>query len=180
VELSEVTAKPEIVGPKELGKLPPRALVAFAARCARRVQPLFVRAHFTGGKYDPTVDEAIRFAEDFAAGVQGEHTAVAIDEVAEAVTHAAGQATRPGEIRVLEAAANAADAASAAYNLARHPTIEDAAVEAAFACAAACAAGGTDDEADLALTTRQDYNFLVSRPDLEDDPAIWPNDFGPS
>jgi hypothetical protein len=179
VELLAVTAKPEFVGPKELDRLPPRALVAFAARCARRVQSLFVRAHFAGGKHDPTVDEAIRLAEDFAAGVQAKQVAVAIDEVAEAVAQAAGQATRPGEVRVLEAAANAADAASAAYNLALHPTSEDAAVEAAFACAAACAAGGTDAGADLALTTRQDFDYLLSRPDLEDDPSIWPNEFGP-
>jgi hypothetical protein len=55
---------------EELAKLPRWAVVAFAARCARRLQPVFVKKAKQAGmteKHLNTVDKAISLAEDSAA-----------------------------------------------------------------------------------------------------------------
>jgi hypothetical protein len=49
----------------ELDKLPARATAAFAARCARRVQPLF-GSHLPGGE---AIEHAIVVAEQLASGI---------------------------------------------------------------------------------------------------------------
>lgn len=60
-------AYPELPTPEEIKALPSRAIVAFAARCARRVQPLFLK-----GPLEPSFrvarvfEKAIIFAERFA------------------------------------------------------------------------------------------------------------------
>ena len=55
----------------EMGQLPLRALVAFAVRCARRVQPLFTLPddHPEKQKHIAAVERASRTAEAFARGI---------------------------------------------------------------------------------------------------------------
>ncbi len=56
--------------PNDLKLLPLRALVAYAARCARRVQPLYAIPddHPDARSSSEAIDQAIALAEDFAAG----------------------------------------------------------------------------------------------------------------
>ena len=56
---------PGVPSEEELKALPLRAMVAFAARCARRVQPLF---NSRDEQFIRAVDTAITVAEDEAAG----------------------------------------------------------------------------------------------------------------
>jgi hypothetical protein len=55
----------------DLKKLPLRAIVAFAARCARRVEPVAVPPddHLEKERLRSAVAEALRVAEDFARGL---------------------------------------------------------------------------------------------------------------
>lgn len=54
------------VAPEELAELPRRAVVAFAARCARRMQPFRASEPDPGERYYREVDRAILVAEEFA------------------------------------------------------------------------------------------------------------------
>lgn len=58
---------------KDLKKLSPRARAAYAARCARRVQPLYTSAD---PRHIEAVENAIAMAERFAGGACAVHTAV--------------------------------------------------------------------------------------------------------
>lgn len=53
---------------EEIEKLPRWARVAFAARCARRVEPFYLRVPMLGKKYGPAVTRAIDVAFGFSSG----------------------------------------------------------------------------------------------------------------
>ena len=57
----------EVSGVIDLGRLAPRAIVAYAARCARRVQPLLQR-DAPGAEQLANTEREIALAERFAAG----------------------------------------------------------------------------------------------------------------
>jgi hypothetical protein len=57
---------------RRLGRLPWRAQVAFAARCARRVQPLATRLSDSPANHE-AVERAIRLAEQLARGDRSAH-----------------------------------------------------------------------------------------------------------
>ena len=91
---------------ERLAQLPRRAVVAFAARCTRRVQPL---THFIPQQDRDAIDRAIASAEAFAKGIAADwaaHRAAAADARAAAVAVVAAA--------VDAARATAADAARAA------------------------------------------------------------------
>jgi len=91
---------------ERLAQLPRRAVVAFAARCTRRVQPL---THFIPQQDRDAIDRAIASAEAFAKGTAADwaaHRAAAADARAAAVAVVAAA--------VDAARATAADAARAA------------------------------------------------------------------
>ena len=102
----------------EMGQLPLRALVAFAVRCARRVQPLFTLPddHPEKQKHIAAVERASRTAEAFARGIPE-----ADRDVAWAAARAAWAASMTSEAAGLPpnaawAAAAASDAAHAAFH----------------------------------------------------------------
>src|SRR4051794_36527393 len=72
---------------EELQRLPLRAIVAYAARCARRVRPLYrLPQDFPDRvKHELAVDHAIEYAENFAAGIRSaEFKAAAVRNAADA------------------------------------------------------------------------------------------------
>jgi hypothetical protein len=75
--------------PDDLRKLPPRALMAFAARCCRRIQPLYELPH--GQPHPTSLEEPLRAAEAFAK-MSGPVTADAAARLAAALQHAANAA----------------------------------------------------------------------------------------
>jgi len=104
---------------EELKALPLRAIVALAARCARRVQPLFNSRY---AELIRAVDEAIAVAENVASGkpvVRADRSAVAARGVAGLANSSrwnAREAAGSSEENGFDAAQNAADAAAdAAY-----------------------------------------------------------------
>ncbi|MEO1009164.1 MAG: hypothetical protein AAFX79_11400, partial [Planctomycetota bacterium] len=94
---------------KDLLKLPRLARVAFAARCARRVQPLY-RVLWPGApeKHVQALDHAATLAERFANGAPA-----SVDELAAA--HAAAHAADAAARAAARAAAAAHAAAAAAH-----------------------------------------------------------------
>jgi hypothetical protein len=108
---------------EHLKALPLRAIVAFAARCARRVEPLAQRP-----EGDPEreglrapIEAALRMAEDFARGADAApdpSVLAAIDPIAAAPGGA------PGARRAAAAAASAAHAAASAWHACEARAIE--------------------------------------------------------
>lgn len=121
---------------KEIRRLPRWAQVAFAARCARRVQPLFQAGWPKApAEHVEAVKRAIRIAETGAAGTT-RAGAVAVAASASAATRAVSAAS--GQARLSAAsAAYAADAAAVASTTAAFSA--DASVVAASARASAAA-----------------------------------------
>ncbi|MBV8232351.1 MAG: hypothetical protein JO329_20410, partial [Planctomycetaceae bacterium] len=117
---------------EQLTELPLRAIVAFAVRCARRVQPL---GHVLTEYRQIEVDDAIASAEGFARGGKA--------------VRAAGAAARAAN--AARAAARAVDAARAAAAKAAADSewvdAEDATAAAAWANAAADAAANAPSQA---------------------------------
>jgi hypothetical protein len=133
--------------------LPRRAVIAFAARCARRVQPLFPAEPPSG--FPPDKWEKHRL-----------DVALAIDA---AERYAGGRNNKPP---AADADARAADAAAAAAAAAARA--------AAFAAAAAAAARAAD-AADTS-SIRRDFDLLCGSAHLEswtEDTPIPPEFFGP-
>jgi hypothetical protein len=115
----------------DLEKLPLLALVAFAARCARRVQPLYRLPKDYPHKieYERAVERALQMAETFAAGmanilvvdkVVADHTVMA------AVEAEAAKAAAEAAVYAAEAASNAARPSGAAVVTAVTATDENA------------------------------------------------------
>ncbi len=94
---------------EDLKKLPLRAIVAGAARCARRVEPLaqLPEGHPEREGRRAAVDAAIRMAEDFARGAEV-HSAEAVVQAIDA-----SRAVASGDPRRDHAVASAAEAAHA-------------------------------------------------------------------
>jgi len=110
-ELHTVTLPTE----EELKALPLRAIVALAARCARRVQPLFNSRH---SELIRTVDAAIAVAEEVASGkpvVRADRLASAADEASSLADFSRWDARRAAHSRKkngFDAASSVADAAA--------------------------------------------------------------------
>ncbi len=101
---------------EHLKKLPLRAIVAFAARCARRVEHLaqLPAGHPQGEGRRMAVEAALRMAEAFARGSDAPP-----DEVVFAALHATrGVAGEPAGSQATTAAAEAAHAMASAWHLA--------------------------------------------------------------
>jgi mannitol/fructose-specific phosphotransferase system IIA component (Ntr-type) len=96
----------------ELKQLPLRALVALAARCARRVQPFFTLPddHPEKQRYVAAVERAIRTAEEFARGIP-----VAAPDAARAASNYRGFAATAASAAAwaAEVASKASDAEAA-------------------------------------------------------------------
>lgn len=80
--------------PDDMKKLPLRAIVAFAARCGRRVEHLAVPPgdHPEAAKLSAAIAEAIRVAEDFARGAETPSAEAAVEAIE------AGRAAVQGDI----------------------------------------------------------------------------------
>ena len=95
----------------DLKKLPLRAIVAFAARCARRVEHLAVLEvdHPEAARWNAAIAEAIRVAEDFARGLPCPTVDSAVREVEECRVFAPGDLARENAyaaiVRTVHAAA---------------------------------------------------------------------------
>ena len=118
---------------EKLTGLPRRAVVAFAARCARRVQPLFVAAWPDAPqKHLDAIEKAIVLAERYGQGDK----ITAADAYADAYADAVAYAARAADAR---AAAAYADAAAYAAYAAHAADAADAYADAAYAARAAAA-----------------------------------------
>lgn len=151
---------------EEIAKLPRLAIVAFAARCARRVQPLFGG----GEKHTTAVRIAIEVSEQCAAGNE------ATDP------HTAAHGARVGTGSAVAATAGSAAAASYAATSAGNATAMSAAKPAA--AAASCAASSVDYAKEAATTAaiRRDFDLLLEaseRENWDDDTPVPPEFFGP-
>jgi hypothetical protein len=140
--------------PDDLKKMPLRAIVAYAARCARRVQPLFrlVTEDIAGfTQYEAAVDRALSLAERFCVGDESEYHTLAA--AADAAATAADEVAACAPARAFAAAANAARAAANAAKAAVRAT---AAADHAYAAATTTAdhAAARDFEALLTLYSR--------------------------
>ncbi len=157
---------------EELRKLPRWACVAFAARCARRVQPLF-KFGWPGApdEHVRAVDRAIALAEESAH--MGRADSLILDAAraayaANAAARAANAAARAAN--AANAAARAARAAAYAANAAANAANDaDADADAADAAAAARGADAAARGADAAArgaaadaAARADYELLVA------------------
>src|ERR1051326_7857914 len=80
-------------GPEDLRALPPRGVIAFGARCCRRIQPLYELP--SAQPHPATLEDPIRAAEAFARG-DGPTTAVEASRLAVALSHAANAARAAG------------------------------------------------------------------------------------
>ncbi len=112
-----MTTARERVSKEGLQRLPLRGIVAFAARCARRVQPVFVAWNdgCGSGEQADAVEAAIRLAEDFAKGVRGP---AEVNDSMEPVFLAADDASRAADQTSAFEAGNAADTAAHAAHAA--------------------------------------------------------------
>lgn len=163
---------------EELATLPGREIVAFAARCARRVEPLFLASWPDAPEeHVLAVRHAIEIAEAVAAhatrGGDAAHAAYAVGD-ARVAAHAAYTV---GDARV--AAYTATRAADAAVYAAR---AADAArgVAAVYAARSAAYAAAADTEAVYAI--RSDYELLktaLAKGRLDDDTPVPPDFFPP-
>jgi hypothetical protein len=159
---------------EEIEKLPRFAAVAFAARCARRVQPLFIAGWPDAPRqHIDAVDRAITVAERSAAGAPGGAYAAA----AAAATAGAAAATAA---RAARAAMHAADAAVRAADAVYDPALAVAVVAAAVDAVAARAARAAVTAARAAI--RQDFEQLLSAAERDEwtyDTPVPPEFFGP-
>ena len=136
---------------ERLARLPHHAVVAFAARCARRVQPL---THVLSQQDQDAIDRALASAEAFAKGAAAARAADtrAAARAADArAADAARTATRAADAAWADAA-RAADAAwaTAAWATARAADADAVAAAAAAADWAAYAAAAADWAANAA------------------------------
>ena len=145
----------------DLGRLPPHAIAAYAARCAKRVQPLFRRAGVSP-EVAASLERAIGAAERIASG----HV-LSVDDTAaagEAEAAAAAAAGVPAACQAARAAAFAARAACAADQApyAAEAFGGDAARAAHAATVAAVDSATASDAAHYAdYAARADYERLV-------------------
>ena len=134
---------------ERLAKLPHHAVVAFAARCARRVQPL---THILPQRDRDTIDRALASAEAFAKGADAARADAARADARAADARAAAARAADAWTAARAAAAAAADAAAAAADdWAAHTAAAAAWADAAAARADARAAAASDLDRLIAL-----------------------------
>lgn len=164
----------------EISRLPRCAQVAFAARCARRVQPLF--NHFwpdAPKKHLDAVDAAVRLAENCASTAS--LTASAVDAVkayAAANATTAAYSANTANAAAAVAAANAADATAKAADATANAAVTAVAVAAGDAAAAANAVAAKAGIAEIVA----DFEFLLAAAEGEqwdDNTPVPPEFFGP-
>lgn len=109
--------------PEDLKKLPLRAIVALAARCARRVEPLALLPddHPEKARSRTAVANAIRLAEDFANGSPGPSLESAVREVEACRAIVEGDFVRASAMGAAVLAAHAAATALRALDLRGQP-----------------------------------------------------------
>jgi len=192
----------EIPTREELAKLPCWASVAFAARCARRIQPLFARWRGATTEQIDAVEHAITVAENAAAAADSAraadyagrsaaaaaaHYAAAADS-ARAAADSAGRAADAAAAHYAAADYAAAAARAADYAAAAARAADSAAaarVVAARAADSAAAAHVVAAAAALAATReamRFDFELLrtaAKREQWTDDTPVPPEFFGP-
>ena len=145
----------------DLSRLPPHAIVAYAARCAMRVEPLFQRAE-PGAESDARLAQAIGAAERITSG----HV-LSVDDIASAEAAEAAAAAVAGVPAAHHAARAAAYAARAACAADQAPYAAEAfAGDAARAAEAAVVAAVTPEVAADAVhyaeyAAQADYERLV-------------------
>lgn len=149
----------ELPTAKDLECLTPRAIVTYATRCARRIQPLYLSEDI---RQSEAVERAICLAESFARDVRA-CLADTYDEAAYAAADAMGEGdTKVAAYAAFDAAQAAAYAAEAAH--------KDTAVASAAACAAdasfiadseASWFSANDDDPDANAAAIRDYNLLL-------------------
>jgi len=158
---------------EEIAQLPRWARVAFAARCARRVQPIFSAAWPDADEWHvQRIEQAISIAEDAAFQARSATIAPGIDNVKEAVVAALTSAS---------AAVAAADAAYGAWLAAT--TAQTAADTVAYVAAdAARAAKGASFEREVVSGIRRDFARLKEMAEREawtDETPVLSEFFGP-
>ncbi len=154
---------------KELQKLSIYAMVAFAARCARRVQPLFDA--WGDDEEVAAVERAIAIAEQYSQGSSVE--AATTSNTGSAHSFAARTAAVYGAVARAAFAARAADSAYAARAAVAR-------ARAAVAGNAAASARAADNAfAAHAAVARADYDQLLEAFEGKDDAIVPHNFFGP-
>ncbi len=157
--MSDITRLPT---EEDLEQLSLRGIIAFAARCAKRVQPRFRLAKSITGfaEHQRAVSTAVSMAEKFCQLPDINAT------VAAAGADTAAYDAADAQIHIASSAAACAAAACEAAN-----TAEDAAPAFDAACAANYAMSASGDHADeFAEAACSDYERL-----LEADQGIWPD-----
>jgi hypothetical protein len=165
----------------QLKVLPLRATVAFAARCARRVEPLAQLPEGDAGRESrrTAVDAALRMAEAFArdtGGAPDESVVAAIDAIRDAAGESAGSSALSAAAQAAHAAASAWHAGSSALEgkasgkhatqagqtsgALTHVTADLAALNAYTAAAGAFVSVGYNNE-DFVGAALRDYDTLV-------------------
>lgn len=163
---------PEIPTKEEIASLPRWAQVAFAARCARRVQPLFV--HYwpdAPQQHIDYIDEAIRLAESSAANHAVSDTDIAAN-IATAVAYTAAEA----DIFPYGAAADAAAAASNAL----YASVNVSSSSAAYASSSSAASTSTSGAVSAGIWA--DFELLKElsqREKWDNETPVPPEVFGP-
>jgi len=178
-----VPAKPKTPTEQELRELPRLARVAFAARCARRVQALF-NASWPGAseKHLPALDKAITLAERADAAAARSAVYAAVRAAYASAKGAADDAVKACDADAYDA--EAYDAAAYAVASADAVCLADAACLAYAAAYAADAAGKSAADATNAANAamRRDYALLneaAKREGWSDETPVPPEFFGP-
>lgn len=166
---------------EEIEQLPRWARVAFAARCARRVEPLYtIDWPEAPAKHIEALDIAITMAEKFAAHTGHSGKAYEYFMYAEDAARAARSAIDADD------ATNDADAAAFAAAQAAHAADDDghyAARHAVDAARAAVRAANAADDGGFTVTgIRRDFDFLIKQVrenKCDDGTPVPPSAFGP-
>ena len=163
---------------EDLAKLPARAIVAYAVRCARRVEPRYAAAMSDRPDLIAAVGSAIQQAERFASG----DATVLDDAIADAADRAARAAHTAAVADAADAAARAAHAAARAAHAAvdaAHVTARAAHAAAFAASFAAFAAADAADAAAFVHAANHDFQRLTELARSGEDLAISPSEDGP-
>ena len=157
----------------QLAKLPLRAIVAFAVRCARRVQPL---GRVLTEYRQVEVDDAIVIAEGFARGGKADRAARAAARAVDAARAAAAKAAADSDwvdaddaeaaAAWADATVRATDAAACAARAANAARAADIAAADAAAARAAADAAAAEDTARAAWDTGRAASRTAARGDL--------------
>lgn len=177
--------------PSDLMGLPRKARVAFAARCARRVFPVFKLVHGLPDKNWNALNSAIRTIENLAGG-DGNANANAAADIVRVVAYAAADIARDVSEAIrddADAGYAAADAARAAAYVARGTTYDDAirddaanaanAASASLRCLQKVVTVGTVGHLTSIARDFDRLQRLAKRENWTDETPVPPSVFGP-